>query len=334
MMTRPIGGVASLVKPPGMSSHDVVSFARRVLGIRKVGHSGTLDPGAAGVLVVGVGQGTRILEYLLDLPKAYRAEMTLGVATETGDAFGSVVSECEAGSIGVEDVRAVAGEFLGPLSQVPPMTSALKHKGKPLYRLARQGKSVERKPRPVTIYDLKVVSFEPDGQHPRAILDIRCSKGTYIRTLIQDIGKELGCGAHMSFLIRQAVGCFRLTDALSLREFELGVTSGGGPGQVLIGAAEALQFLPAYVLRPGEVERVTHGIPPDSQALERRLPGEGVEWGHLDGGVNKEGEIVRLLDEDFRLVATGKEKQLVMDAHGGQRRLVTLEKVFPPLEED
>ena len=138
----------------------------------------------------------------------------------------------------------------------------------------------------------------------------------------------------MSFLIRQAVGCFRLTDALSLREFELGVTSGGGPGQVLIGAAEALQFLPAYVLRPGEVERVTHGIPPDSQALERRLPGEGVEWGHLDGGVNKEGEIVRLLDEDFRLVATGKEKQLVMDAHGGQRRLVTLEKVFPPLEED
>lgn len=210
-----LDGVLVVDKPAGMTSHDVVDRVRRALATKKVGHAGTLDPDATGVLVMGVGRATRFLGYVQTTPKRYRAAVTFGVATSTQDASGEIVSERPAAGLDARSVEAAARSFRGEIEQIPPMVSAVKVGGERLYRKARRGEEVERAPRRVTIYELVVTSFEP-GPRPRASLDVRCSAGTYVRTLVHDLGERLGCGAHLHSLRRTEAGGFTAADAVPL----------------------------------------------------------------------------------------------------------------------
>lgn len=208
-----MNGILNILKPPGLTSHDVVAIVRRVAGMKKVGHTGTLDPQAAGVLPICLGQGTKVSQFLLDSTKKYRAEATLGIITDTQDAYGNVLQVSDA--IPAPDlIEKTLLSFLGAYEQVPPMYSALKQGGKKLYELAREGIEVERAPRQVWIEAIDILKIE--GNIVR--FDVTCSKGTYVRTLCHDLGQRLGCGAMMSFLLRTRTGNFPLEEAVTLEE--------------------------------------------------------------------------------------------------------------------
>ena len=211
-------GVAVVDKPGGCTSHDVVARARRHLGTKKVGHAGTLDPDATGVLVLGVGRATRLLRYVGDLPKAYTGEVVLGVATSTLDAAGEVVATADMAGVGLADVRAAADGMVGDLLQVPPMVSALQVGGRRLHELAREGVEVEREPRPVTVWRFDVTQEVEPGVFG---VEVDCSSGTYVRSLAADLGAALGGVAHLRGLRRTAVGPFTEDRARPVEELEL-----------------------------------------------------------------------------------------------------------------
>ena len=216
-------GVLNLLKPPGMTSHDAVAFVRRVAGHKRVGHTGTLDPAAAGVLPVCLGQATRLVEYLQDGTKEYIAELTFGQETDTLDAVGTVVREAPAGHITLESLRAALDQFRGVITQTPPLYSAIKQDGKKLYELARAGVNVEDaeiKTRQVEINSLVVTRFI-EGERPRAILRIECGGGTYIRSLVRDIGRALDSAATMTFLVRTRNGSFSINDAVAIEHIAM-----------------------------------------------------------------------------------------------------------------
>lgn len=215
-------GIINLLKPPGMTSADVVAYLRKILKQKKIGHTGTLDPGVTGVLPICIGKATRLAEYLTAQGKYYRAEITFGVTTNTQDAFGQVLQNINP-SISKQDVLDILPDFLGTISQIPPMFSAVRKAGKHLYEYARQGIEVERALRQVNISKL-TLEYWQKGEYPKAILDIECSKGTYVRTLCHDIGEALGCGAHMSYLLRLRSGPFRIEDSWTLEEIETAVS--------------------------------------------------------------------------------------------------------------
>ncbi len=206
------GGILVVDKPGGWTSHDVVAKVRRLLGIRKVGHVGTLDPEATGLLPVCVGSATRIVEYLMELPKSYRVECILGEETDTHDATGRVVARHDPSRLSGDQIRTVIMRFRGTIEQVPPMYSAVRKNGRRLYELARRGERVPRDPRTVTLYEI----CEVVCSIPRISFVVRCSKGTYVRALCRDIGRELGVGAHMSRLRRIESASFVEKDAYSL----------------------------------------------------------------------------------------------------------------------
>ncbi len=209
-------GFLNIFKPPGMTSHDVVYQVRQRLGIKKVGHAGTLDPLACGVLVCLVNSATRRMNDFSHLPKTYRAEALFGVKTDSGDADGKVIERCDA-AVTESAVLSVFHHFRGEIEQVPPMVSALKKDGVPLYRLQRQGITIDRPPRRVTIFDIELVGFRTDGSgRPRALIEITCSGGTYIRTLVEDIGAAIGVPAVTAFLVRTAIGPFHIEDSLDI----------------------------------------------------------------------------------------------------------------------
>ena len=214
-------GIINIYKEAGYTSFDVVAKLRGILRERRMGHTGTLDPQATGVLPVCVGKATKLCELLLDKEKAYEAVMLLGVTTDTEDMTGTILAKNEA-HITEEQLRQAAKQFTGTYGQVPPMYSALKVDGKRLYELARDGKEVERKPREVEIFENEPVSFELDenGFVKTATIRIRCSKGTYIRSLLRDMGEYLGCGACMQSLVRTQAGEFSIADAVTLSEVE------------------------------------------------------------------------------------------------------------------
>lgn len=214
-MTEP-NGVLIVHKPVGMTSHDVVGRVRRLFGTRRVGHTGTLDPMASGVLVVLVGRAAKAAEYLVCDTKEYCATLRLGVTTDTEDSTGSVLSRSEV-LPNIEEVQAVCGNFVGELMQVPPMYSALKRNGQKLCDLARQGIVIEREARPITVFRLQCTPTEQPEDYR---LEVTCSSGTYIRTLCADIGQQLGCGGVMASLIRTKTGGFSLTDAYTLESLE------------------------------------------------------------------------------------------------------------------
>jgi tRNA pseudouridine55 synthase len=210
-----VAGILNVNKPKGWSSFDVVALVRRLVreatGDRRcrVGHAGTLDPAAEGVLPVCVGQATRVVEYLIEEPKSYRAAIRLGVSTDTYDAWGTVTATADPSGVGREQTAEVLRGFVGEVWQVPPMYSAIKRDGVPLYRYARAGQEVEREPRRVVISRLEMLAFEP----PLVRIDVECGRGAYIRTLAQDLGERLGCGAHLDSLLRTGIGPFRLEQA-------------------------------------------------------------------------------------------------------------------------
>jgi tRNA pseudouridine55 synthase len=207
-----VPGLFVVNKPAGPSSFGVIRAARRELGVRKIGHAGTLDPMASGVLILGVGRGTKLLATFSDADKAYRVSLRLGEKTDTFDTTGTTVLRRDASGLDRATFDAVIARFRGEIQQVPPMFSALKRDGTPLYKLARKGVEVEREPRRVLISSIDVVSFEP----PDAVLDVACSKGTYVRSLVDDIGEALSCGAVMTALMRTRVGPFCIEEARDL----------------------------------------------------------------------------------------------------------------------
>lgn len=207
-------GILNILKPPSVTSFDIVKKIRSLVRIKKVGHTGTLDPDAVGVLPICLGKATRVVEYMMDDRKFYRAEVTLGQVTDTQDSRGKVLASADIPKVDLGELKVLVKEFLGVQQQVPPMVSAVKYQGRRLYELARQGIEVERQPRRVEIFALKILRYE----WPRFWIDVSCSKGTYIRTLAHDIGQALGCGAHLSYLIRTATGEFTLEDSVTIAE--------------------------------------------------------------------------------------------------------------------
>lgn len=214
-------GILNINKPHGMTSCAVVEYIKKkFFPEERVGHTGTLDPMATGVLLICIGNATKRTPELMEKEKEYEGEMTLGISTDSYDADGKIVQRVSNVSITREDVQRVAEKFRGEVEQVPPMFSALHYNGKRLYKLARQGKSVERNPRKVTIYKFEITGFYP-ARYPKADFRIVCSRGTYIRGLVDEIGKILGCGAYLSKLTRTRIGDFYLSDSLNLDEIAL-----------------------------------------------------------------------------------------------------------------
>jgi tRNA pseudouridine55 synthase len=218
-----MNGIINVLKPPGMSSHQVVSFIRKQLRTRKVGHAGTLDPGAGGVLPILVGNATKLSKYLLEEDKTYIVELTLGISTSTQDASGATCDLNTDFSITPSMLGEALASFQGTIMQIPPMASAVKVGGKKLYELDRQGVSVERKAREVTVYSINIMAIWSEdedriGFGTRVLLRVTCSKGTYVRTLCHDLGEKLGTGAHMSHLTRIASGPFYVGEAYTLEE--------------------------------------------------------------------------------------------------------------------
>lgn len=253
-----ISGFFVIDKPAGITSHDVVSRVRRILGTRKVGHTGTLDPFATGVLPVAVNDGTKVIPFLDEGVKCYQALLRLGVVTDTLDMTGRVVSEAEWTTVDRERLLALLPHYTGAISQVPPMFSAIKRDGQPLYRLARQGIEVERQARQVEIHSLEMLSFQP----PLVELRVSCSRGTYVRTLADDLGAALGCGASLQELRRISSGPFHLSGAISLEGLEEAVQEGRVETLCLTPYA-ALDQLPDVPLSDAGLAKIRHGRSPE-----------------------------------------------------------------------
>ncbi len=246
-------GIFNLYKPVGMTSHDVVARVRRLTHQKRVGHAGTLDPAASGVLPICLGQATRVVEYLSEGGKSYRATIVFGVVTDTYDAEGEVVRSAPV-HLTREEIEAALLTFLGQQMQMPPLYSAIKKDGQPLYKLARAGVEVERQPRPVVITRLEVLEW----QSPVLTLEVECSKGTYIRSLAYDLGERLGCGAHLGGLIRLRSGPFTLEESLTLEELAQALADGSWVDSVFA-PDEALLQCGAVIVGPGNEQRILQG---------------------------------------------------------------------------
>jgi tRNA pseudouridine55 synthase len=269
----PLDGLLLIDKPAGITSFDVVRRVRRALKVRKVGHLGTLDPFATGLLPLALGEATKLAQFLMEEPKTYRATLKLGQETDTQDLTGRVTGE--SGDLPLpEEIYQAGAAFVGEIDQIPPSFSAVRHQGTRLYKLARRGEEVEAPPRKVMIHRLEVENIAI----PRVTIRVECSKGTYVRTLAQDLGRTLGCGAHLIGLTRLAVGFFRLEEALSLEELE--DPENGALSRPLVPLA---QCLPGF--------RAVHL---DRSQARRLAQGQTVPW---PGTVPPEGELVRVLVE-------------------------------------
>src|SRR5437867_1210411 len=249
---QPAEGLVVVDKPAGWTSHDIVARLRRIYGLRRVGHAGTLDPDATGVLLVGLGRATRLLRFLSETGKAYRGEVAFGVATDTLDASGQETGRAPM-PISREQLEAALGGFIGEIEQVPPMVSAVKVSGRRLHELARQGEVVERAPRMVTIDRIDVEEFTP-GDYPKATLSVECGSGTYIRTLAADLGTALGGCAHLAWLRRLRVGPFPIGEAHTLDEIEV------SPEKVALPMVEAVRHLPRVDVDGETARGVSHGV--------------------------------------------------------------------------
>ncbi|MBI3915188.1 MAG: tRNA pseudouridine(55) synthase TruB [Chloroflexi bacterium] len=247
-------GILNLNKPSGISSHDAVYAVREILQTQRVGHAGTLDPMASGVLLMCVGNATRVTEYLQDHDKTYRARVRLGIETDTYDATGAIVFE-KPFSTSPQQIEKAAHSFIGKLKQTPPIYSAIKQQGTPLYKLARRGAEVQVDARAVEIYAIEELKVDL----PAIEFTIRCSKGTYIRSLAHDLGEKLGCGAHLAALTRLASGEFKIEDALTLDQLRDAATR-GEIAQHLHSLDRALTHFDSATLEPDEARQIQNGI--------------------------------------------------------------------------
>ncbi|RME86566.1 MAG: tRNA pseudouridine(55) synthase TruB [Anaerolineae bacterium] len=287
-----ISGVLVVDKPVGMTSHEVVQIVRRGTGIRRAGHTGTLDPRASGVLVILIGPAVRLSEYVSAADKRYQAIIRLGGRTDTYDAEGRFVSSGVPVNITEEEFEKVLKQFEGEIEQVPPAYSAVRVKGRRAYEMAREGQEVKLPPRKIKVYHLEVLEWAP----PEVVIDVHCSSGTYVRSLANDLGEVLGCGAYLVGLRRTKSGRFSLRDAVPLRKLQEAFQIGDWY-KYLIPAAEALADWPAVELDPDQVEAVRHG---------HRVPAEpGSDPNQMVRGISMQGELVALLK-----LVEGEEGQL------------------------
>ncbi len=292
-------GVLNLDKPAGWTSHDVVARVRRLAGERRVGHAGTLDPMATGVLVVCLGAATRLVEYLADLDKDYRAVIRFGVDTDTWDAEGEMVFSADAGHLTLAAIEPALAAFRGVIEQVPPMYSALKRNGQPLYRLARQGVTIEREARTITISRLTVAAWQP----PDLAVELTCSKGTYVRAIAHDLGVALGVGAHLAALSRTRIGTFTLDAAL-----------------------------PAQVLVAGDGDALLAAVQPPA-AVVGHLPGATI--GEEAAALLRQGRPVTLPEApagDWLAALDGRGELVAVLAPGEEAGVWRPHKVMPPTD--
>ncbi|MEW6649137.1 MAG: tRNA pseudouridine(55) synthase TruB [Chloroflexota bacterium] len=277
-----ISGVLVVDKPVGLTSHEVVQIIRRGTNIRRAGHTGTLDPRASGVLVVLLGPAVRLSEYVSASDKRYQAVMQLGTTTDTYDSDGRVMTTNPV-EISEQQFDTALQSFIGEIEQVPPPYSAVKVKGRKAYEMAREGEEVDLQPRRITVYSLELLEWAP----PEAVIDVYCSSGTYIRSLANDLGILLGCGAHLIGLRRTKSGRFTLRDAVPLRKLRESFASGSWY-QYVIPAAEALSDWPSVELTLEQTEAIRHG---------HRVPGKaGI--GKMARGISEQGDLVALLEFD------------------------------------
>lgn len=277
-----ISGALVVDKPVGMTSHDVVQAIRNGTSLRRAGHTGTLDPRASGVLVILVGPAVRLSEYVSASDKRYQAIIRLGGTTDTYDAEGKFTPTTDPSNITEEQFEEALKTFVGEIEQTPPPYSAVKVQGRKAYEMARKGEEVELEPRTITVHHLEVLEWTP----PEVVIDVHCSSGTYVRSLANDLGKKLGCGAYLVGLRRTKSGKFTLRDAVPLRKLQEAFTAGNWY-QYLIPAAEALGDWYAIELSPDEVEAVRHGHRVKAKAED--VSQEKVR------GVSTQGELVALM---------------------------------------
>lgn len=311
-----LNGALLIDKPAGLTSHDVVARVRRLIGMRRVGHAGTLDPFATGLLVICIGRTTRLVQYLAGLDKEYVATIRLGFATDTQDYTGNPVSErISADQIDSQAFRTVLAGFSGPVNQVPPMFSAKKVGGERLYKAAREGREIERSPIPITVYALELLEDRgcEDGLREFTVR-VSCSSGTYVRTLAHDIGERLGTGAHLTALRRTGVGSFGIGQAYKLEELEERVRR-GNVADVLLSPSETVGHLPALVLDEARRARTVRG-------QEVRLSPEENE---MLAGKRQ----IRMCASDGMLIAIGEGDE----STGVVRPRVVLAEPLSPTEE-
>ncbi|NEW05593.1 tRNA pseudouridine(55) synthase TruB [Paenibacillus sp. SYP-B3998] len=251
-------GILPVWKPEGFTSHDVVAKVRGILGIKRIGHTGTLDPQVTGVLPLCVGRATRMVEYIQELPKQYEAVLRIGLSTDTEDMTGNVLEEVHQVTLDENHLRETLLSFVGVIEQVPPMFSAVKIDGKRLYELAREGKEVERKSRKVTIHELEILDVRLQEQYPEVHFRVTCSKGTYIRTLCVDIGKALGYPAVMKSLIRTSTGSLRQEQCLTFEQIR-NLKADGSLQAHMIPMDQAIAHIPAVQLTADEAVHALQG---------------------------------------------------------------------------
>jgi tRNA pseudouridine55 synthase len=252
-----VDGIVNVNKAYGASSHGVVQAVRRLFSHIKAGHSGTLDPMATGVLPVCLGRATRVVEYMIELPKAYHASVVFGKTTDTEDATGTTLEVNAVPMLERGQVEEILSSFTGRIEQLPPLYSAVKYKGKPLYKWTRLGEEVPRKVRTALIYSIQVSEFDL-SREPHLVFDVECSRGTYIRTLAADLGKKIGCGAHLSSLTRLAVGPYKLENAYTIEELA-DLANSGFLETAIQPIDSALVQLPQLALNSDQVEALKQG---------------------------------------------------------------------------
>lgn len=278
-----VSGVLVVDKPIGLTSHDVVQIIRRGTGIRRAGHTGTLDPRASGVLVILIGPAVRLSEYVSASDKRYQATIQLGSSTDTFDSEGRITETASEVNISEEQFNDILQQFVGEIEQVPPPYSAVKVKGRKAYEMAREGEEVDLEPRMINVYSLEVLEWDP----PEAVIDVYCSSGTYVRSLANDLGAALGTGAHLVGLRRTKSGRFTLRDAVPMRRLQEAFVAGNWY-RYLIPAAEALADWRMVELDADQVELIRHG---------HRIPAEPDQKGWARG-VSQQGDLVALLEVD------------------------------------
>ena len=302
---RPVSGVFVLNKPTGMSSNDALQRVKYLMFADKAGHTGSLDPLATGVLPVCLGKATKFSHFLLDSDKGYKSTFRFGVRTETGDSDGDIVEQQSAAKLTKKQVEKAIAPFRGDIMQVPSMYSALKHNGKPLYKLARQGITVEREARPCTIFEYELLDFRP-GEIAEADVFVLCTKGTYIRSLAEDLGEALGFGAHVSALHRTQAGPFFEEDAIPLQELEQ--LREGKRGEDM-----------DYLLKPTESavdELMSYELPVDVAFYFRQGQPVICPQAYREG---EEGDIVRIFQEDGLFLGVA---EILDDGRVNPRRLI------------
>jgi tRNA pseudouridine55 synthase len=288
-------GVLIVNKPDGWTSHDVVMRVRAVLGIQKVGHAGTLDPHATGVLPILIGKGTKVAQYLLDWDKEYLAVLQLGQKTDTQDAWGTLLEDVPCNALSEDDVRSAFNHFHGTIQQVPPMYSAVKVAGQPLYKKARKGQTVERQAKSVVIHDLEIQRMDL----PEVSFRVACSKGTYVRTLCEDIGDRLGVGGHLKWLQRSRVGPLRLDQALNMESITDVLKYDGA----FCSLDHVLGGFPVVTVNGDDARKVLHGNAIPWSRVERTEEEVGI-------AIQEENRRVRVKSKDGDLLALGKGPSL------------------------